>query len=291
MQSCAFCNGDLTQLDALQEINPIKGTEDADIEEEVLARSGSAIEQMNTLMSKTTFASSKAMAVFMESKKSIWFPVDPTFSLQIALVKSLAGGLGSKLYWNQCLACLPDGVSECPKMDVVVKNLEALRGTKAWMVADAPTRGTVQSIIDIVMGMLRGAAPPSGSFPAGSGMVDVSTKLAIFCEEGVEKSKVRGAKALEVRIQRLKELVETKKLNDLQPVFDCEPYAWLLKKSELQTLRDLCLKGRELVVAAPIAAESASSSMARMVAIHDADKAKGQADATTVSKVAKKRKK
>ena len=112
-----------------------------------------------------------------------------------------------------------------------------------------------------------------------------------FCEEGVEKSKVRGAKALEVRIQRLKELVETKKLNDLQPVFDCEPYACLLKKSELQTLRDLCLKGRELVVAAPIAAESASSSMARMVAIHDADKAKGQAAATTVSKVAKKREK
>jgi hypothetical protein len=287
VKSVGFRNGDLNQLKALHDINPIKVDRKQKMELSLVQNAKLVFDRMDALLSQSPFHTITAMVTFMESKKSIWFPHDPTFVLEVALAKALNGSLGNKLFWEQTLACLPSAADADPDMLIAAEKIKGTHGTKAWMVADASMRGMAQSVLDIIMMMLRGDAPHRGSFPPGSEMENVSARLALFCVEG----KSKGLPALKARIEKLDAAITEETLKDLGLCKKCEMFAWLLvDKSDVDLLRELGLKANALVMGKPLptGADAVSASMAAMVAIHSSEKIKN--DRVMPPKGTKKRK-
>ena len=209
----------------------------------------------------------------MENKKTIWFPILPSFSLEVALAKAINHDLGSKLYLRQAVGCLPDVSEATPRKEIVVGKLKALHGGKAWMVADATARGVAKTILDLVVGLMRGDPPPRGSFPTGTVMVGVKTRLSYFCQEVSAGVICRGNDALEVRTAALKAAVDDGSLATLEPVTRCEPYSFLLVGAELTALKELCGRARAAVTGASLEKKApAASAMEKLVGLHGAAK-------------------
>ena len=61
LRTTAFCTGAMSQLKVLQEINPIKVTEEKTMDESLLAKSTLAVEQMDALMAKASYSTRREL--------------------------------------------------------------------------------------------------------------------------------------------------------------------------------------------------------------------------------------
>jgi hypothetical protein len=114
VKTLAVQSGGLQQLDMEREI---RGPANVDLEgrkfqAEVVKPYIEVRQLMNALLAKAEFTSPKEVGDFMESKRTLWFNVDPTFSLEVFYMKALSGKAGGDFLVAQAtgpfrMACRP----------------------------------------------------------------------------------------------------------------------------------------------------------------------------------------
>ena len=233
---------------------------------------------MDSLMKKAEFTSASKVAEFMESKRSLWFRSDPTFVLEVAYMKTMAGKQGGEFLVEQATKMLPDG-SKIVDVGKVLLQMRTLAGSMAWIFAGPSAKNVVNSIIDILGNMERGEGPVGAQFPKGTAMEQVSERLAFFCHAEVEHTKslaekktIFGLEALIVRIESIKTDMAAGSLKELGPVTICQLFRWLLPSDKAAELDKISREAYEKVVlaAAPTDVDKAKggNAMEHMVAAH-----------------------
>ena len=282
IKTCALRYGFLCPLQIEEEVCPLTVTINEDfhmqIEELVLKMYREARRMVDALMRKTTFASAKAVSEFMELKRPLWTTLDPTFELEVAYVRALAGPIGGQLLLAQAVACLPEE-GRCSKYGPVLEKLRQLEATRAWLFSTPQSRGVVKALMDRVAGMERGDGPLATEFPKATVMETAGDRLAHFCcaEQVLDTGEIimlTGRSAAASRLALLGIAVDNGTLKDLQPVTDVMVFKWLLTSQDAAKLDTLAQVAYNLVLnrSTTKADVTASGAMEVMVAAHTSAK-------------------
>ena len=216
-------------------------------------------EKVDTLIKKEEFKEASSFAEFMNGKKSVWWRLDVTFSMDLDYIKCLSGEVGGTFLKVQAVAQLPDGSMKFNIAEVLLK-LRKMSSTTAWLFAPKPARGVVEAIIGIVSNMERGTGPRAVEFPTGTTMEAVGERLANFCcfetaaTEEAQSELHFGKAALALHIEAVQASLTEDKLTDLGPVTMCEVYRWMLDKDGQKQLDNIGQDAYDVVIAAPKAA-------------------------------------
>jgi hypothetical protein len=230
--------------------------------------------RMDLLIGKTTFTSPKKLVDFLESKRAVWFAIDPCYALVIANFKNLAGDVGGKRLVAKALATLPDNTGRIPEYSAVIDQLRTFKTTKNWMFSDDTSRGQVTILLEMVSNLQRGEGPPAAAFPKNTPMEAFGKRLAFFCAAVGKKGKdERGRAALDIKLDDLEKQIEAAVVEDATLGTTCDKFKWLLDAQGRKDLKQLLVEADAVMQKNDKddgggGAAASSGSLATMVAVH-----------------------
>ena len=250
-------------------------------------------ENMDRLMRKLTFNTARALPDFLDSKRCLWWSQDPTFCLEVTYFRQMSGALGGKLLIDQAIGMLPDRSLE-PSYPKVLGKLRDLVASTAWLFSDAPSRGSVTALTEIISGMHRGDPPSAISFPAGTRMAEASLRLGNFCffADESDGSMSFSSDALESKLTKLDVGIQLKSITELSLVSEINVFKWMLDKKQCADFEKKSKEANEIVMAAgaPGSVTAADAgAIVQFVAAHAGAKAASAQKKHAASAVPKKK--
>lgn len=95
---------------------------------------------MDSVVARREFSSPREVADFMVSKRSLWWPSDPTYILEVWYMRALAGKQGGKSLLQQAEEMSPDD-TKVAEFGACLIRLRSLAIGSAWLFANFEAKG------------------------------------------------------------------------------------------------------------------------------------------------------
>ena len=250
LKTMALKSGDVKQLAIEKEVHPIKVVPGcAKFEPGMLEDIKANRASMDKEIQGFSYATAEQLYKQLYSKKQVWARKDASFILDCHRIKNFGGPIGSSLLLDQFIAALPDGTKHNPEYEDVLASFQALQDSKAWLFAGETTHNRCKALIRVISGMKRHEGPFKSLFADGTPLAPALEGVGNFLTALEDGSLKTGLDALEIHMNGIRALIDSKKISDLSLVTNCETFSFLLAPEDKADLARLRTQAWDLIVA------------------------------------------